>query len=97
MKIKTKSGFVCDVNPERAKDWRFCKALAKCDSNDESEIIQGLSFILPFMMGEDGEEKLIKHVTNEDGIAPVPEMIKEFKNILQKMGEELKKSAPSQG
>lgn len=96
MKIKTKSGFVCDVNPERAKDWRFCKALAKCDSEDESEIIQGLSFVLPFFMGKEGEEKLIKHVTNEDGIAPVTEMIKEFKNILEKMGDEIKKSQSSQ-
>ena len=96
MKIKTKSGFVCDVNPEKAKDWRFCRALAKCDSDDESEIIQGLSFVLPFFMGKEGEEKLIQHVTNKDGIAPVTEMIKEFKNILTKMGEEIKKSQPSQ-
>ena len=96
MKIKTKSGFVCDVNPERAKDWRFCKALAKCDSEDESSIIQGITFVVPFLLGEDGEKKLMEHVTNEDGIAPVPEIIKEFKNILEKMGEETKKLQSSQ-
>ncbi len=96
MKIKTKSGFVCDVNPERAKDWRFCKALAKCDSEDESSIIQGITFVVPFLLGEDGEKKLMEHVTNDDGIAPVPEIIKEFKNILEKMGEETKKLQSSQ-
>lgn len=96
MKIKTKSGFVCDVNPERAKDWRFCKALAKCDSEDESSIIQGITFVVPFLLGENGEKKLMEHVTNKDGIAPVPEIIKEFKNILEKMGEETKKLQSSQ-
>ena len=55
MKIKTKSGFVCDVNPDLAKDWRFCKGLAKLDSGDESQVIQGITFLVPFLLGDDGE------------------------------------------
>lgn len=95
MKITTKSGFVCNVNEDRAKDWRFCKALAKCDSEDESQIIQGITYVVPFLLGKEGEEKLIEHVTNKDGIAPVDQILSEFKEILQLMGEETKKSQSS--
>lgn len=95
MKITTKSGFVCNVNKDRAKDWRFCKALAKCDSEDESQVIQGITFVVPFLLGEDGEERLIKHVTNKEGVAPVDVMLLEFKEILQAMGDEVKKSQSS--
>lgn len=96
MKVKTKSGFVCDVNAEKAKDWRFCKALAKCDSEDESDIIKGITFVVPFLLGEKGESSLMDHVTNKDGIAPVTDIIKEFKEILEQIGEETKKLQPSQ-
>lgn len=97
MKIKTKSGFVCDVDPERAKDWRFCKALAQCDSEDESTMIKGITFVVPFLLGDEGEQKLIEHLSNEKKIAPVDKVISEFKNILEKMGEETKKLQSSQG
>ena len=92
MKIKTKSGFVCEVNPDIVKDWRFCKALAKCDSGDESSVIQGITFAVPFLLGEAGERKLIEHVTDENGIAPVKEISTEFKEIITLMGKEVKKS-----
>ena len=96
MKIKTKSGFVCDVNPELAKDWRFCKGLAKLDSGDESLVIQGITFLVPFLLGNDGEAALMEHVKNKDGIISTPEIIAEFKDIFFKIGEESKKSESSQ-
>lgn len=96
MKIKTKSGFVCDVNPNKAKDWSFCKMLAKCDSQDGSAILEGMTFVVPFLLGEDGETKLVKHVMDEDGIAPVDRIMAEFREILQLMGKETKKSQSSQ-
>lgn len=95
MKIKTKSGFVCDVNPDIVKDWRFCKGLAKCDSGDESAVIQGITFAVPFLLGEDGERKLIEHVTDKNGLAPVQEITKEFREIITLMGKEVKKSQSS--
>lgn len=96
MKIKTKSGFVCEVDAERAKDWRFCKALAKCDSEDESTMIQGITYVVPFLLGEKGEQKLMEHVKDENGHVPMEKVIQEFKNILTKMGEETKKLQSSQ-
>lgn len=48
MKIKTKSGFECNVNEKKAKDWRFIKLLALCDSGDESDALKGITQAVPF-------------------------------------------------
>lgn len=96
MIVKTKSGFTWDLNEERVKDWNFCKYLAKCDSKDPSTVIQGLTFVVPFLMGEDGEEALAKHVTDKQGIIPTEKILSEFKEIMTLMGAEVKKSKSSQ-
>lgn len=96
MIVKTKSGFTWDVNEEKIKDWRFCKSLAKCDSNDESTIIQGITFVVPFLMGEDGEEALAEHVKDKQGIIPTEKIVSEFKEIITQLGAEAKKSKSSQ-
>lgn len=95
MKIKTKSGFACEINEKKVKDWRFIKALAKCDSKDESQQLEGITEIIPFLFGEKGEEKLIKHVS-KDGIASTEDIIAEFREVLILAGEEAKKSQSSQ-
>lgn len=95
MKIKTKSGFACEINENKMKDWRFVKALAKCDSKDESKQLEGITFVIPFLFGEKGEEKLIEHVS-KDGIASTEDIIAEFKEVLTLAGNEVKKSQSSQ-
>lgn len=94
LKVKTKSGFVIDVNENKAKDWRFTRALAKWQ-HDETAFI-GLADCLPFLLGEDGENALMEHVKEKDGSIPAEKMISEFKEILEKLGEEVKKSTSSQ-
>lgn len=96
MNIKTSSGFKCKVNEKKAKDWRFVKALAKCDSNDESSVLEGLAFVVPFLLGEDGELALEKFVEDKEGIVSSDVVIKEFKEILKLIGSEIKKSQSSQ-
>lgn len=96
MKIKTKTGFFCEVNEKKVQDWRFTKALAKCDSKDESTMLEGLSYVVPFLLGEDGEAALINHIEDEDGIASTVDMMNEFKDIITKVGKELKKLQSSQ-
>ena len=96
MKIKTKTGFVCDVEKERALDWRTCKCLRKIDSGDGSLIIQGITDVVPLLLDEAGEAALMEHVKDEKGYIPTPRMIEEVKEILEKLGEEAKKSASSQ-
>lgn len=96
MDVKTRSGFECKVNEKKLKDWRFAKALAKCDSGDESKVLDGLTFVVPFLLGEDGEESLMKHVEDADGIVSTESVISEIRNIIELVGEEIKKSQSSQ-
>lgn len=96
MEIHTMSGFVCNVNEKKAKDWRFIKAMADWDSGDESRALKGVTAALPLLLGKEGEQKLLEHVSDEDGIADTELMMSEFKEILVLMGEETKKSQTSQ-
>lgn len=96
MEIHTMSGFVCNVNEKKAKDWRFIKAMADWDSGDESRALKGVTAALPLLLEKEDEEKLIKHISDEDGIADSELMMSEFKEILLLMGEETKKSQASQ-
>lgn len=93
MKIKTKSGFVCDVDERKAKDWRFAKLLAKAD--EDSSAISAISDMVTYLLGEDGESKLMEHVKDKDGFIPSSDVIAEFKEIMKLCGESVKKSASS--
>ena len=92
MKIETSSGFKCEVNENKARDWRFTKALAKWDSADGSKILEGVTEVVPFLLGEEGEKKLIQHVTDADGIADTAKILEEFKEIMTLLGDKAKKS-----
>jgi len=96
MEIHTMSGFVCNVNEKKAKDWRFIKAMADWDSGDESRALKGVTVALPLLLGKEEEQKLMEHITDEDGIADSERMMAEFKEIILLMGEETKKSQASQ-
>ena len=90
MKIRTKSGFECNVNENKAKDWRFVKNLALCDSGDESDALKGIAFVVPFLLGDKGENALINHVMKDD-IASTEDIMNEFKDIMSQLGEASKK------
>lgn len=92
-RIQTKSGFVCNVDENRARDWRFAKNLAKLD--DTSTILQGMAFVVPFLLGEDGEKALMKHVQDKKGIYPTDKILAEFREIMDLLGAETKKSGSS--
>ena len=94
MKIQTKSGFVCNVDKEKVQDWRFAKALAKCDT--DSTAIQGMSQAVTFLLGDSGENDLMEHVKEKNGAIPTEKVISEFREILELAGEEIKKSQSSQ-
>lgn len=92
MNVKTKSGFKWKINEKKMKDWRFAKAIAKCDSGDESKIIEGMTFVVPFILGEDGEAALMEHVQKDDEIIDTNDILKEIREIITLAGEEIKKS-----
>lgn len=96
MEIHTMSGFVCKINEKRAKDWRYVKALAEWDSGDESRALKGVTAAIPLLLGKEGEQELMNHVADENGLIDSETMIAEFKEIVLLMGEEVKKSQSSQ-
>lgn len=95
MKIKTKSGFECNINERRLKDWRYIKAAAKLHSKNEIEIAEALNFVVPFLLGEDGEAELMKHVEDEEGVVDGEKIIAEYMEVTRIAGEKVKKSLSS--
>lgn len=96
MKIKTKSGFVCEIDENRADDWDFCDYLLMCDS--QATMVQGIKKAVPFLLGEKNENALKEHVKEKDGRIPASKIIAEFQEILDliKQNNETKKSSSSQ-
>lgn len=95
-KIQTKSGFVWNVDEKKVGDWRFAKQLAKCEGNNEAEKIIGLTYVVPFLLGDDGETALSEHVKKKNGAIMTSDILAEFREILVLLGEEAKKSKSSQ-
>lgn len=97
MKINTLYGFSCEVNEKKASDWRFVKALAKCDGDDDLESIEAVAFMVPFLLGEENEKRLMETIAEEDGTVLSNKIIEVFRDILTQIKEEnLKKSKSSQ-
>ena len=95
MKIKTKSGFVCNINENKVKDWRYVKALALWNGKNEIDRMTGMETAISFLLGNE-EERLMEHIKDKDGNIPADSLINEFREIQELMGEELKKSQSSQ-
>jgi hypothetical protein len=95
MKIKTKSGFECNINERRLTDWRYIKAAAKMNEGNESEIAVQLAFAVPFLLEEEGEKALMEFIEDKNGIIDSNRLIAEFIEITQIAGEKVKKSQSS--
>lgn len=96
MKITTKSGFKCTIDENRVRDWRFITLTARmAKSRDEIEIINDANAIMTFLLGEDGAEKLIKHLSKSGGIADVEKVIVECGEIINILKDQVKKSQSS--
>ena len=90
VKIQTTSGFVCNVDERKAKDWNFLEALVDCESENETIALRGITKVVPLLLGTNEFEKLKKHV-EKDGFTDVEVIMSEFKEILEQIGEKTKK------
>ena len=97
MKIKTKSGFVIDVDDKKAADWEFVEALVDCESPDGSKRMIGTVNAIKILLGEKGAAALADHVKDENGVKNIGLMYSEFVEIMTLIGEKTKKSSSSQG
>lgn len=96
MKITTKSGFKCSVNENKVKDWRFVSTTAKISkAKDEIVIIDSLNFLLNFLLGEEQSNALVEHLSRNGGIADVEKVMAEYREIVERLSEQLKKSSAS--
>ena len=96
MKVKTKSGFECEVNEHKFEDWRYVEAAVKINGTNPKEILEGIVFVVPFVLGEEGKEALMNHLADSNGIVSSANVLAEFREIESLVGKKIKKSKPSQ-
>ena len=97
MKIKTKSGFECKVDENRVKDWRYVSMSARlAKEKNELALITGLDEMITFILGEEQRNEFLSFIAEKNGVADSNTVTQEFKLITEMMGEQLKKSMPSQ-
>lgn len=96
MKITTKSGFKCEINENRVKDWRFISKnakLSKLSEVNEIEAINMVNELLVFVLGESGTEKLFAHIEKQKEIVEAQDVISEYSEIVNKMRESVQKKS----
>lgn len=88
---KTSTGFEYEIDERAANDWRFVKALADADSDDESRRISGTASLVPLLLSETGEKALMRHIAEqEDGFVPTTRVLSEITEMLTKIRTEIK-------
>lgn len=84
----TKSGFAFSIDERVVTDWRLAKAIARSESDDESESIVGFSDLVTVLLGGGQLKKLEKHIAkNNDGYVPLTALYAEVTDILQSVKE----------
>ena len=96
MKIQTKSGFVCDVNEKIVADWDFLDVLCDSESDDQTTRVRASRDAVKMLLGKEGAAALAEHVKDKNGIKNSARVFEEFKEIMNMLGENSKKSQPSQ-
>lgn len=91
MKILTKTGFECEVNEEKLKDWRFVKTNAKlAKASSDVDILTLMDACIDILLGEEQAEKLYDHIAKDTGIVNYEVVTEEYNHIVSIMGSEAK-------
>lgn len=97
---KLSNGFEVEVDEEIVKTYRFAKLIGKSVSKDNNERLYANAKILEYLIGEDGEEALLEHMSKQLDHEPtekeVSEVTIEIINLMKKEDEEIKKSVSSE-
>lgn len=98
MKIKTKSGFTCEINEKKVGSWNAIEmytGISKAAEELQYDKVMNLTAELyKFMLGDDGYKALCEHLKDDDGIVDAATITKEFNEIMNLAN--LKKSKSSQ-
>lgn len=84
--ITTSSGFKCSINEEVLDDMRLLEMIAELEEN-----AMVLPRFLAMFLGEKQKEALYKHVEAKDGRVPMEPLQAEVSEIIEALGEEVKK------
>ncbi len=83
MKVKTKSGFECEVPNGITQDFRFIRARQKVRSTDGNEADQAaLDMVSIVFCNPDEEERFLLHLADKDGRIPVSDVFRELWEII---------------
>lgn len=77
-KIKTESGFECEIDLEKIKNYELVEALAELEENALT-----LPKVVNMIFGKEQTGKLKDHLRTEDGVVPVEKMMNEIKEIFE--------------
>lgn len=82
MIAKLKDGLEFEIRDDISNDWRFLTVLRKIDKGESSLIVDAAEF----MLGEDGVEKLAKHL-EADGVTPTDKMVDALTELMSSVNE----------
>lgn len=95
-KIILSNGFKVEVDKDVVKTYRFSKIIAACSSKDNGVKLNATFQVLPALVGEDTEEKLLEFLEKQNGKEPtveeVSDIITEIFEQMKDGDEEVKKS-----
>ena len=83
MKIKTSSGFECDIPKGLSKDYRFLRARMALKSEDPDKANQAALDLVPLVFcDEDKAEEFLLHLADKDGRIMLEDVFREVGEIL---------------
>lgn len=88
MKIKTNSGFECDIPAGLSKDFRFLKARMALKSSDPDTANQAALDLVPLVFcDKETEDRFLQHLADNAGRVLLEDVFKEIGEILTQARE----------
>ena len=83
MKVKTTTGFECEINTEAMNDMEILELVVRIDEGDAL----AYSPFLTKLLGKENKARLYDHVREADGRVPIEKVAAEVGEILEQAGE----------
>lgn len=94
------NGYEITVDERKAATYQFSKLVGKASSKDPNERLYANAKILPYLIGEDGEEALLEYISEQTGEEPVAKdvelLIVEIIKLMEDKDKTIKKSSTSE-
>ena len=89
MKIKTSSGFECEIPSGLSNDYRFLRARMDLRSSDPEKANKAAMDLVPLVFcDEKEEERFLRHLADKNGRAMLADVYREIGEILAQAREQ---------